>query len=160
MKICRAVIIENVAKITFHDDVIKWKHFPRNWPFVTGIYLSLVDFPHKGQWLWWFFLSTPEQMVEQTTETPGIWDAMELIMTSLKCFVSLCTVSSVQPYRHRMPQRSRRKITSELISNQVHDIVLNKQCVHTWHKIHSRHQKHNINMMTSWHRSQQPRPFF
>ena len=28
----------------FHDDVIKWKHFPRNWP------LSLVNFPHKGQW--------------------------------------------------------------------------------------------------------------
>ena len=20
-----------------HDDVIKWKHFPRNWPFVRGI---------------------------------------------------------------------------------------------------------------------------
>ena len=25
-----------------HDDVIKWKYFPRNWPFV-------VNFPHKGQ---------------------------------------------------------------------------------------------------------------
>ena len=23
-----------------HDDVIKWKHFPRNWPFVRGIYRS------------------------------------------------------------------------------------------------------------------------
>ena len=22
----------------FHDDVIKWKHFPRYWPFVRGIY--------------------------------------------------------------------------------------------------------------------------
>ena len=21
-----------------HDDVIKWKHFPRNWPFVRGIH--------------------------------------------------------------------------------------------------------------------------
>ena len=29
-----------------HDDVIKWKHFPRNWPFVRGIHRS----PHKGQW--------------------------------------------------------------------------------------------------------------
>ena len=26
-----------------HDDVNKWKHFPRYWPFVRGI-------PHKGQW--------------------------------------------------------------------------------------------------------------
>ena len=30
---------ENVC---VHDDVIKWKHFPRNW--------SPVNSPHKGQW--------------------------------------------------------------------------------------------------------------
>ena len=23
-----------IEKIRYHDDVIKWKHFPRNWPFV------------------------------------------------------------------------------------------------------------------------------
>ena len=33
-----------------HDDVIKWKHFPRYWPFVRGIYRSPVNSPHKGQW--------------------------------------------------------------------------------------------------------------
>ena len=33
-----------------HDDVIKWKHFPRNWPFVQGIHRSSVNSPHKGQW--------------------------------------------------------------------------------------------------------------
>ena len=33
-----------------HDDVIKWKHFPRNWPFVRGVHRSLVNSPHKGQW--------------------------------------------------------------------------------------------------------------
>ena len=33
-----------------HDDVIKWKHFPRNWPFVRGIHRSPVNSPHKGQW--------------------------------------------------------------------------------------------------------------
>ena len=33
-----------------HDDVIKWKHFPRNWPFVRGIHWSTVNSPHKGQW--------------------------------------------------------------------------------------------------------------
>ena len=37
--------------LTFsHDDVIKWKHFPRNWPFVRGIHRSPVISPHKGQW--------------------------------------------------------------------------------------------------------------
>ena len=31
-------------------DVIKWKHFPRNWPFLRGIHRSPVNSPHKGQW--------------------------------------------------------------------------------------------------------------
>ena len=33
-----------------HDDVIKWKHFPRYWPFVRRIHRSPVNSPHKGQW--------------------------------------------------------------------------------------------------------------
>ena len=33
-----------------HDDVIKWKRFPRYWPFVRGIHRSQVKSPHKGQW--------------------------------------------------------------------------------------------------------------
>ena len=33
-----------------HDDVIKWKHFLRYWPFVRGIHRSPVNSPHKGQW--------------------------------------------------------------------------------------------------------------
>ena len=36
---------------TFHDDIIKWKHFLRYWPFVRGIHPSSVNSrPHKGQW--------------------------------------------------------------------------------------------------------------
>ena len=34
----------------YHDDVIKWKHFPRYWPFVWGFHRSPVNSPHKGQW--------------------------------------------------------------------------------------------------------------
>ena len=58
-----------------HDDVIKWKHFPRYWPFVRGIYRSPVNSPaqrpvlrsfdvffdlrlnkrlSKQSWGWWF----------------------------------------------------------------------------------------------------------
>ena len=37
-------------KLESHDDVIKWKHFPRYWPFVRGIHRSPVNSPHKGQW--------------------------------------------------------------------------------------------------------------
>ena len=44
-----------------HDDVIKWNHFPRYWPFVRGIHLSTVTL----MFLW----SAPEQTVE--LETPS-----------------------------------------------------------------------------------------
>ena len=30
-----------------HDDVIKWKHFPRYWPLNSPV---PVNSPHKGQW--------------------------------------------------------------------------------------------------------------
>ena len=49
------------------DDVIKWKYFPRYWPFVRGIQRYAADSPHKGQWrgLWYFLWSAPEQTVCQ-----------------------------------------------------------------------------------------------
>ena len=39
-----------IPKRRIHDDVIKWKHFPRYWPFVRGLHRSPVNSPHKGQW--------------------------------------------------------------------------------------------------------------
>ena len=33
----------------YHDDVIKWKHFPRYWPLVRGIHRSPMNSTHKGQ---------------------------------------------------------------------------------------------------------------
>ena len=62
------------TSLTVHDDVIKWKHFPHNWPFMRGIHRSGV-FPaqrpvtrsfgvffdlrlnkrlSKQSWGWWF----------------------------------------------------------------------------------------------------------
>ena len=35
--------LPEVAYYSWHDDVIKWKHFPRNWPFVRGI--------HRSRWI-------------------------------------------------------------------------------------------------------------
>ena len=38
----------NVQRIHIkYDDVMKWKHFPRHWPFVRGIHRSPVNSPHK-----------------------------------------------------------------------------------------------------------------
>ena len=52
------VVYNNGASIDFacqhiafcHDDVIKWEHLPRYWPFVRGILRSAVNSTHKGQW--------------------------------------------------------------------------------------------------------------
>ena len=56
--IIRVKVTANIVQTTamqhqhihLHDDVIKWKHFPRYWPFVRGIHRSPVNSPHKGQW--------------------------------------------------------------------------------------------------------------
>ena len=43
------LLLFSLVKV-LHDDVIKWKHFPRYWPFVRGIHRSPVNSPHKSQW--------------------------------------------------------------------------------------------------------------
>ena len=42
--------IISVPNVWIHDDVTKWKHFPRYWPFVRGIHRSPVNSPHRGYW--------------------------------------------------------------------------------------------------------------
>ena len=42
--------LQMMCLLPWHDDVIKWKHFPRYCPFVRGIHRSPVNSPHKGQW--------------------------------------------------------------------------------------------------------------
>ena len=40
----------NTVCLFNQDNVIKWEHFPRYWPFVRGIHRSPVNCHHKGQW--------------------------------------------------------------------------------------------------------------
>ena len=47
---CFSIFLRLHAIAIQHDDVIKWKHFPRYWPFVRGIHRSPVNYLHKGQW--------------------------------------------------------------------------------------------------------------
>ena len=46
----KCVVCFTTLFYVLHDDVIKWKHFPRYWPFVRGIHRSPVNSPHKGHW--------------------------------------------------------------------------------------------------------------
>ena len=59
--------------VLYHDDVIKWTHFPRNWPFVRGIHRSRW-IPHtkaSDAELWCFPWSTPNKRLSK--QWPGWW---------------------------------------------------------------------------------------
>ena len=60
----------------FHDDVIKWKHFPPYWPSGRGIYRSSGDSPNK-QSLWRGAVMF-SMMCAWTNSWANSWDADEL----------------------------------------------------------------------------------
>ena len=63
-------------KVTIaYDDVIKWKHFPRYWPFVRRIHRSSVNSPHKGQWRGALMFSL---ICAWTNSWTNNWDADDL----------------------------------------------------------------------------------
>ena len=71
----------HVARESAHDNVIKWKHFPRYGPIVTG------EFPAQRATdaeLWCFLWPKPAPTVRQTMERPVIWDAIALIIPDCK----------------------------------------------------------------------------
>ena len=44
------MLMDSMRDIPKHNDVTKWKHFPRYWSFVRGIQRSPVNSLHKDQW--------------------------------------------------------------------------------------------------------------
>ena len=67
----------------YHDDIVKWKHFPSYRPFVRGIHWSLVNSPHKDQWCraLTFSLICAWMNSWVNDHEAGIWDANAPIMT-------------------------------------------------------------------------------
>ena len=68
-----------VCRPVYHDDVIKWKHFPRYRLFCAGNSTVTSDAE-----LWCFLWSTPEPTVDKIIKTSVIWDAVALVLTSPK----------------------------------------------------------------------------
>ena len=74
-----------------HDDVIKWKHFPR-YRSLCAEFIDHLWIPRtkaSDAELWRFLWSEPEQTVGYIIETPVIWEAIAPIMTSLQCEISI-----------------------------------------------------------------------
>ena len=85
--VCNTCIIFKYRRGLIIDDVIKWKHLPRYWPFVRGIHQSPVNSPHKGQWrgalMGFFFICAWIPRLSKPIVRLVIWDAMTPIMTSV-----------------------------------------------------------------------------
>ena len=87
-----------------HDGVIKWKHFPRYWPFVRGIHRSTVNSPHKGQWrgaLMFFYLGLNKRLIKQSW---GWWfetQSCPLWRHSNEIKLSWCTGGKLLPEPRR-----------------------------------------------------------
>ena len=61
------ILTKSSSLAALHDDVIKWKHFPRNWPFVRGIHRSRW-IPHtkaSDAELWCFLLSASDKRLSK-----------------------------------------------------------------------------------------------
>ena len=71
--------------VLHHYYSMKWKHFPRYWPFVRGIHGSSVDSRHKGPVTRIFddLFNVSLKRVFKTMEWLLTWDAVMLIVTSL-----------------------------------------------------------------------------
>ena len=83
-----------------HDDVIKWKHFPRYWPFVRGIHWSPVNSPHKANdaELWCFY---PRMNKRSSKQSWGWWFEMPSRQLLHHCngtaMANLCLIIEMWP---------------------------------------------------------------
>ena len=85
-----ALTVVSPAKLVYHDDVIKWKHFLRYWPFVNSPFtgelsaqrpvtrsfdvifdLRLTEQLSKQSWGWWF--ETPSPPLRRHFNAPHIY---------------------------------------------------------------------------------------
>ena len=83
---------------TSHDDVIKWKHFQRYWPFVRGIHRWIPRPKASDAELWRFLWSAPEQAIELTIETPVIWDASRSLWRHCNATVAVYLIEYVHGF--------------------------------------------------------------
>ena len=84
LPVCTRQVYITVECKTIHDDVIRWKHFSRYWPFVRGIHRSTVNSPYKGQWRGALMISLICAWINGwvNNRQTGEWRRHPLIMTS------------------------------------------------------------------------------
>ena len=80
---CIWLYLLGIEMVFSHDDVIKWKHFPRYWPFVQGIHRWPVNSHYTGQWRRALMFSLIRAWIDVWVKQPWgwwfEWDAIPLL---------------------------------------------------------------------------------
>ena len=89
-----------------HVDVIRWKHFPRYWPFVRGIHRSPVDFslqrPVTRSFEVFFDLSLNKRLSKHLRQRRvqfdvTAWQTMEIWIWITKFAICICIYVLIEP---------------------------------------------------------------
>ena len=146
-----------MCRTFFHDDVIKWIHFPRYWPFVRGIHRSSVNSPDKGQWRgalmfsficvwindwlswgWWF-------------ETPShqLWrQCIVLCLLQIKSLVRKSNCMSIgcrhRKWLHRIDNPFIRWLTKMIAEKSLLILTYTKACIAIW-------EQYQAEPLHTWH---------
>ena len=112
--------------VGFLDDVIKWKYFPRYWPFVRGIHRWPVNSPHKGQWRgalmfslvcalnkrlskqswgWWFETPSCSLWRHRNEKVSKIDQPRDMTWSVIECFLGMLAFYFSEHYQIRFPKR-------------------------------------------------------
>ena len=88
-----------------YDYVIKWKHFPRYWPFVRRIHRSPVNSPNKCQWRGTLMFSLIYAWLKGWVNNGEAGDLRRhrahydvIVMSGVKCILGYNIYRPVQPY--------------------------------------------------------------
>ena len=98
------------TKRVWHGDVIKWKHFPRYWPFMRGIHRSPVNSLPKGQWRGVLMFSLVCAWINgwvnnrQSGDLRRHRDHYDVIVMDYRYFTRWICMSNMQIFSSNVPQ--------------------------------------------------------
>ena len=145
MQSCDVLGVVSMGKQIFqlpviHDDVIKWKHFSRYWPFVRGVHRPPVNSPHKSQWrgalmfLWsasWINGWVNNREAGDLRRYRAYHDVMVMIRRHkaplMALYLSRCVCSTVA--ESSVEFQSNKKIASRLTASKVLEQIRQNVCL-------------------------------
>ena len=103
------IVIKKQLICRLHDDVIKWKHFSRYWPFVRGIHRSPVNSSHKGQWRGTLMVSSIRTLMNCWVNNNEAGDLRRhhahYDITIMSCFYGIWCSNTLKPKSSFQPMK-------------------------------------------------------